>query len=135
MAVAGNSYDIPLIQAYLDSGVQRHTNSRGIVYGEGYIHIPAHFARSFDLYNSSVNPNRADVLGVNIFNCTSADGSFRGMLKAGGSSKKGDAHAKQFTGSGDLKALGAWYAHVNAQAGDHVEVTWTSPTDIVIRHY
>jgi len=135
MAVANDSYNIPLIQAYLDSGVQRYTNSRGIVYGEGYIHIPAYYAHSFNLYNSSVNPNMADVLGVNIFNCISADGSFRGILKAGGSSKKGDPYAKQFTGSGNLKALGSWYAHLNAQAGDHVEVTWTSPTDIVIRHY
>lgn len=134
MAVAGDSYTITLNQAHLDWGRHRYTNSRGMVYGEGYIPISAPNARSFDIYNCKHNPNRADLLSVNIFNCTSSDGFFTGVLKAAGNQADG-VHAKQFEGNGDLKALGSWYAHVNAQVGDHVEVTWTSPTDIVIRHY
>ncbi|MBU3102262.1 hypothetical protein KPL44_23775 [Clostridium sp. DSM 17811] len=109
-----------------------------MVYGEGYIKLDSTSAKSFDIYNSNYipnyKPNKIDILGVNIFNCTSVDGLFNGMLKAAGN-QFDRIHAKQLEGNGDLKTLGSWYAQLNAQEGDHVEVTWTSPTDIVIRHY
>lgn len=132
MAIAGNSYTIVLRRAHLEWGELRYTGSRDIIYGEGYIPIPAHISRAFDVYNS----NSSSVgLGYNIFNCTSADGFFRGQLKAGGCSSGGNIYAKQFHGYGDLKALGTWFAHCGAVEGDCVEVKWTSPTDIVIRHF
>ena len=139
MAVTGDSYVITIIQAYLDwGGHTRHNSSRGMVYGEGYIPILARDSYSYSIYNSNYipnyKPNKIDILGVNIFNCTSHDGFFTGELKAAGN-QSDDIYAKQLQGNGDLKALGSWYAHLNAQVGDHVEVTWTSPTDIVIRHY
>ncbi|MBU3187684.1 hypothetical protein KPL45_23085 [Clostridium estertheticum] len=109
-----------------------------MVYGEGYIPIFAPDSYSFNIHNSNFipnyKPNKIDILGVNIFNCTSYDGFFTGVLKAAGN-QSDDIYAKQLQGNGDLKTLGAWYAHINAQVGEHVEVTWTSPTDIVIRHY
>ncbi|NFG28491.1 hypothetical protein FC777_15545 [Clostridium botulinum] len=132
MAVAGNSYTLTLNQAHLQWGTHRYTGSRGLIYGEGYLPIPAHVARSFNLYNSNF---QSTGLGFNEFNCISADGSFSGVLKSAGCSTKGDIHAKNFQGSGNLKALGNWFANINAQVGDHVEVTWTSPTDIIIRHF
>lgn len=130
MAVAGNTYTIVLRTAHLQWGELRYTGSRDIIYGEGYIPIPANIARLFNLYNS--NAPRTG-LGYNIFNCTSADGFFAGQLKSGGCATAGSIYAKQFHGCGNLKALGNWFAHCGAIEGDRIEVTWTSATDIVIR--
>lgn len=132
MAVAGDSYTIILNQAHLEWGTHRYTGSRGLVYGEGYIPIHSDIAHSFNLYNSNFQNTG---LGYNEFNCISADGFFEGVLKSSGCSHKGDIYAKNLHGSGNLRALGNWFAYCNAQVGDHVEITWTSPTDIVIRHY
>lgn len=132
MAITGDSYTVEIKQAHLEWGSYRHTNTRGIVYGEGYIHIPREHALNFKIYNSNKN-NGADVLGINIFNCTSVDGFFNNtLLKAAGSSSRGDTYAKQFQGNGNLHAIGDWYNHVGAQIGDIVRVTWTSPNDILI---
>jgi len=132
MAIAGNSYTVEIKQAHLEWGSHRHTNTRGIVYGEGYIHIPSEYASHFNIFNSNYN-NGADVLGINIFNCSSVDGFFNNTrLKAAGCSRGGNTHAKQFQGNRNLKAIGDWYHHVGAQVGDIVKVTWTSPNDILI---
>ncbi|WP_368294117.1 hypothetical protein [Dehalobacter sp. TBBPA1] len=130
MANTGDSYVIELKRAHLEWGSYRHTNSRGVVYGEGYIPIPIDVAYSYSIYNSNF---RRTGLGYNLFNCRSVDGYYNGVLKAGGSREAGDVYAKQFHGNGDLQALGNWFAHVNANIGDRVEVTWVSPLDIVIR--
>ena len=57
---------------------------------------------------------------------------YKGVLKAQGSSTAGDIYAKQFSGSGDLQAVGNWYKAVNAKAGDIVRVKWVRPDEIVI---
>ncbi|MGL5716562.1 MAG: hypothetical protein ACRCX2_26345 [Paraclostridium sp.] len=133
MAVAGDSYIVEIGEAHLNWGTHRYTNSRGMVYGEGYIQIPKQYARNFDIYNS--NYQNGDALGINIFNCSSDDGFLDDVqLKSCGNSFAGDTYAKQFQGNGSLQTIGAWYHHVGAQVGDYVEVTWTSPIDIVIRH-
>ena len=44
MAKAGDFYEITLKQPHLEWGEYRYTDSRGIVYGEGYIPIPANIA-------------------------------------------------------------------------------------------
>lgn len=131
MAIAGNSYTITLKQTHLEWGSHRYTNSRQTIYGEGYIPIPAHVSRNFNIYNGNA-PTIG--LGFNIFNCTSSDGFFHGLLKSGGCSAKGNIYAKQFHGDGDLRALGDWFHHCNAQIDDTVEVRWISPTNIVITH-
>ncbi len=134
MAVAGNSYIVEIKEAHLNWGTHRYTNSRGIVYGEGYIQIPKQHARSFNIYNNNFQSD--DILGINVFNCSSTDGFLHNVeLKACGSSSAGDIYAKQFQGNGSLQTIGAWYNYIGAQVGDHVEVTWTSPYDIVIRHF
>lgn len=135
MPTIGDRFTVEIKEAHLNWGSHRHTNSRDIVYGEGYIQIPKEYARNFNIYNSKYN-NDNDILGINVFNCSSDDGFFNNVeLKACGNSVAGDVYAKQFQGSGSLQLIGDWYHHVNAQVGDHVEVTWTSPTDIVIRHF
>lgn len=134
MAVAGNSYIVEIKEAHLNWGTHRYTNSRGIVYGERYIQIPKQHARSFNIYNNNFQSD--DILGINVFNCSSTDGFLHNVeLKACGSSSAGDIYAKQFQGNGSLQTIGAWYNYIGAQVGDHVEVTWTSPYDIVIRHF
>lgn len=129
MPVAGNSYSIVLKRPHLEWGSYRHTDSRGTVYGEGYIPIPSDVAYAYLIYNSNYVSTG---LGYNLFNCRSVDGFFNGVLKAGGSRQAGDVYAKQFHGNGNLQALGSWFAHMGAVVGDRVEVTWVSPQDIII---
>ena len=132
MAKAGDSYIVTLEQAHLEWGTHRYTGTRPQIYGEGYLHIPRQIARALSLYNSNYTGG-ADVLGKNIFNCTSVDGLFTGQLKAQGNSESGDVYAKQFSGNNNLQALGRWYSAVEACIGDRVKVEWTSPTDIRIQ--
>lgn len=130
MANPGDSYILTLKQTHLEWGSLRYTSSRNIIYGEGYLPIPAHIARRFNIYNSN---NTCTGLGFNEFNCISQDGLFNGILKSGGCSHKGDIYAKNLHGSGNLRALGHWFAQIHAQVGDQIEVRWTSPQDIIIR--
>lgn len=131
MANTGDSYIVTIKRPHLEWGEYRYTDSRGIVYGEGYIKIPAEEARRLKLLNTNGTHDR-DVLGENLFNCISANGRFRCVLRAQGCSNAGEPYAKQFAGDNNLKALGDWYYSVGAQAGDRVKVTWSSPTDIVV---
>ena len=131
MATAGNTYTITLKKAHLEWGTHRYTGTRAQIYGEGYLPIPKARATAFGVYNSN-QTGGTDVLGVNIFNCTSVDGLFRGQLKAQGNTEKGDVYAKQFSANNDLQALGSWYNSIGAQIGDKVKVTWTSATDLII---
>lgn len=130
MAKAGDTFTVTLKKAHLEWGSYRHTNSRGIVYGEGYIKIPAPDAYRYGLLNSN-GTGGLDILGQNIFNCRSADGLFSGELKAQGD-QADDIFAKQFAGNDNLKAIGDWYYAIGATVGDKIKVTWVSPTDLII---
>ena len=131
MAKAGDAYIVTLKKSHLEWGIHRYTSTRNPRYGEGYIPIYAKYAREYEVVNSN-GTDRQNVLGKNIFNCTSSDGYFEGVVKAQGCRKAGDPYAKQFSGNKNLRALGEWFAMVNAEVGDTVEVRWTSETDIVI---
>lgn len=131
MANTGDSYIVELKRPHLEWGEYRYTDSRGIIYGEGYIKIPSRESHRLNLLNNN-GTNGRDVLGENLFNCKSADETFSCVLRAQGSSKSGDPYAKQFAGDNNLKALGEWYYKEGAQEGDRVKVSWISPTDIII---
>ena len=131
MADRGNSNEVKVRDAHLGWGTHRHTNSRERRPGEAYIKIPTEYARRFQLLNQN-GTNHQDILGKNLFNCTSKDGSYLGQLKAQGCNFGGDIYAKQFSEKGNLKALGTWYEEVGASAGDTIQVTFTSDTDICI---
>ncbi len=51
MAKEGDSYRVELKKTHIEWGVYRHTDTRDIIYGEGYIKIPADVARSFNITN------------------------------------------------------------------------------------
>lgn len=104
------SYTIELKTAHLNWGTHRHTDTRPLIYGEGYIPIPREYARAFEL-----------TVGL-CFTAVFADGFSSFRVKAAGNAYAGDPYAKQFQGSGDLKAFGSWFQAVNAQSGDRVEV-------------
>lgn len=129
MAHTGDNFIVALTPSQLGWGIERYTNSREKRYGEGYLTIHREFAKALNLFNSNYT-NGADVLGQNIFNCQSSDGFLNCQLKSQGSSNSGDKYAKQFAGNDNLRALGAWYANINAKVGDQVEVFFISPTDI-----
>lgn len=127
MPNANDTFITTLKQAHLEWGSHRHTSSRGIIYGEGYLQIPVKVAQALQIYNN----NR---LGANTnYYCNSLDGFlYKTMLKASGSSKAGNIYAKQFHGSGNLKVLGDWFAHINAIVGDRIRIAWISPINIEI---
>jgi len=129
MPSAGDYFIVELKPSHVNWGTHRNTDTREPIDGEGYIPIPLARARSFGIYNSNYSHTG---LGYNLFNCTSADGCFTGVLKAAGCKEAGDIYAKQFEGNGDLKALGRWFRRCRANVGDRVKVLWTSPTSIVI---
>lgn len=131
MAKKGDSYVITLNQAHLGWGIYRNTQTRAPISGEAYIPIPTQYAKLYNIVNSNATGGR-DVLGQNIFNCTSVDGYFSGQLKAQGNNEAGAKYAKQFSANDDLKALGTWFQYINAQVGDRIKVTWISPTDVEI---
>lgn len=131
MAERGDSYTVSLKPSHLAWGTYRYTDTRDTIPGEGYIPIPSDVARNLNLKNQN-GTGGIDILGVNIFNCVSVDGRFRGQLKAQGNHYAGDIYAKQFSGNDDLKALGDWYRILGANVGDEVSVTWISDTDIEI---
>ena len=129
MARTGDSFIVHLTPSQLGWGDERYTNSRAIRYCEGYLAIPKQYAKAFDLFNSNYT-NGKDVLGKNIFNCTTNDNFLNCQLKSQGCSKSGDIYAKQFAGNDNLRTLGSWYAHIHANVGDQIEVLFLSPTEI-----
>ncbi|MBE6049165.1 MAG: hypothetical protein E7214_00495 [Clostridium sp.] len=131
MAQNGDSYTVRLKEPHLMWGTKRYTNSRKRIYGEGYLPIPAPYARKYNIFNS--NHSKTGI-GYNEFYTSSADNFFTGILKSSGCSEAGKIYAKNLHGSGDLKALGSWFEQVNADVGDYVEVKWTSPTNILLTH-
>ncbi|MEG0236899.1 MAG: hypothetical protein RSD40_05630 [Bacilli bacterium] len=119
-------FDVKLKETYLSWGSYRYTKSRETIYGEGYLPIPADFAKNNNIYNS--NNNRTGI-GFNKFNFSTDDKFITdGILKASGCSCAGDIHAKNLHVSGNLKGLGSWFAHINAKVGDIIRVDFISPT-------
>ena len=113
MAHAGDSFIVELTPSQLGWGTERYTASREVRYGEGY--LIGH-----------------DILGQNIFHCITSDGSLNCELKSQGCVSAGDKYAKQFAGNGNLRALGDWYSKIGAKVGDRIEVSFSSPNDIVL---
>lgn len=132
MPKKGDSFTVEIKKSHIRWGTERKTNTRKKIKDEGYIKIPSKEAKSLGIYNK--NRNGFDQLGVNVFDCESEDGAFNGEIKATGGSKKGSIHAKQFSGNGNLKALGKWYKTCNAKVGDKVKVSWESDKKVVIKH-
>lgn len=131
MANTGDYYIVTLNKAHLGWGTHRYTNTRLHIPGERYLPIPRADAIKIGIFNSN-ETNGNDVPGLNIFYCTSVDGYFNATFKAQGCSRAGDRYAKQFSVDDDLQALREWYDYINAQPGDQIRVTWTSPTEITI---
>lgn len=131
MAIPGNNYTIQLKPPHLGWGNYRYTNTRDIIYGEGYIPLPKPCAREFKIYNSNY---LSTGFGYNLFHASSSDGFLNNVtLLAQGSSTAGDIYAKQFSVEGNLKMIGAWYASQRATTDNSVRVTWISPTDILLK--
>jgi len=122
-----NEFTVILKKAHIEWGTHRHTSTRGLIYGEGYIQISSKVATDLDIYMSNK-------VGANTeYTCNSSDGTLNNViLKASGSQGQNLEYAKQFQGSGNLKALGDWYHAINAQVGDKIKVLFTSPTDILL---
>lgn len=132
MANKGDSYTVVLKKSHLDWGMHRYTGSRSDRTGEGYIPIPRIVAERLGLVNSNGTKYGQDELGKNLFRYSSDDGEYQGYLKAQGCNTAGDIYAKQFSADGDLRRLGEWFAHIGAEEGTKIRITWTSSTDIVL---
>jgi len=126
MPNTGDTFTTILKQAHLEWGSHRHTNSRGVVFGEGYLQIPTVIARSLNITNSN-SPNN------NMYICNSSDGFLQNVrIKATGCSNAGNIFAKQFHGSGNLQLLGDWFNHINAQINDQIQIDFINQTEILL---
>ncbi len=133
MAHEGDYYTVVLKEAHLNWGEHRHTGTREIVEGEGYVPIPLEQAQKLNIINSNAT-NGQDVFGKNLFRYKTSDGYARGVLKAQGSSVAGSRWAKQFSQQGDLKAIGSWYEHIGAHVGTEITVSWVAPDEIELSY-
>lgn len=126
MAIKGTSFVTQLKKAHLEWGTHRYTSSRGFVYGEGYLQIPSNVA---DNYNITNNKNQSQSA---VYKFSTSDNFYidEELLASGNQSEK--EFAKQFQGNGDLKLLGAWFAHVNAEEGDEVLVEFIEQNEILL---
>jgi len=123
----GDFFITTLKRAHLEWGTHRHTLSRGLIYGEGYLQIPANIARQLQIFNSN------QLGAITDYTCNSADEFLQDVtLKASGCSSAGNIYAKQFQGCGNLKVLGDWFFHINAIIGDRVKITWIDNISIEI---
>lgn len=135
MPKKGDWYEVPLEHSPVDWGDgARRTQTRTPRKEEGYVPIPKRYARKFQIVNINGVISRTDTLGLNLFNCSSADGLLDGVVKAAGCSQKGDPYAKQFQGNGNLRLIGRWLIQRKAKVGDIVRVEWDSPTKIMFTH-
>ena len=83
-----------------------------------------------NVYNQNGTGGK-DIIGQNLFYCSSADGLYQGILRAQGN-QDDSRYAKQFSGDKNLKAIGTWFYQTGASIGDRIRVTWSSPTEILI---
>lgn len=126
MPNTGDTFTTTLRQAHLEWGAHRHTSTREIRYGEGYLQIPSTYAYDFEITNDK-EPTRSQ-----IYTFSTADGFIQdGSLKASGNQSK-ENYAKQFHGNGALKLLGDWFYHIDAQEGDQIKIEFLSPTNILL---
>jgi hypothetical protein len=126
MPNTGDNFITVLQQAHLEWGSHRHTSSRGIVYGEGYLQIPADFAYDFEITNNKSSVRSAE------YDFSTSDGFIVNskLLASGNQNRK--EFAKQFHGSGDLKLLGDWFNYINAEIDTEIEIMFISPSEILL---
>jgi len=127
MPNTGNSYITILKRAHLEWGNHRYTNTRpGLIYGEGYLQIPANEAYNFNITNNSSPLSSAE------YDFSTSDGYIlNGKLLASGTQYRTE-FAKQFQGLGNLKLLGNWFNHIGAVIGTQIKVEFLSPTEILL---
>ena len=126
MPQTGDSFITTLKQAHLEWGEFRHTNSRGIRIGEGYLQIP-----SDDAYNFNITNHNSDIRSAEYDFSTSDGFIVNNKLLASGNQHKAE-FAKQFHGLGNLQLLGDWFISIDAQIGDQIEIKFISPTEILL---
>ena len=127
MPNTNDRFTTELKDAHLGWGTHRGTGTRTIIQGEAYLQIPKAEATRLNIYNSNQTNANTE------YTCSTSDNFLtHEILKASGSTQAGDIYAKQFAGSDDLKLLGTWFAHINAQVGDRIDILWTSPTNILL---
>lgn len=129
MPVAGSFYIAILKKTHFRWGLLRYTSSRPKIRNEGFLPILIKYAKMFNI----TNKDGLRLGHSNIYNFNTSDGFLKGLeLKASGSSKKGAVYAKNFHGNGNLKLLGTWFLHINAETGMQIKVEFISPTEILL---
>jgi len=126
MPQPGDSFITTLRQPHLQWGEFRHTNSRGIRIGEGYLQIPSVHAYNFNITNKKSNMRSAE------YDFSTSDGFLtNNRLLASGNQHRPE-FAKQFHGLRKLVLLGDWFGHIDAQIGDQIEIRFISATEILL---
>ena len=128
MARTGKSYPVILKETYINWGEFRYTDSRAKRSLEGYLPIPAWFAKENDILNG--NGVTCDTIGMNLFYVVDEFENELGIVKTQGCSRAGEIYAKQFAISGDLTGLGKWFVDKNLNVGDEIIVKWITEDTI-----
>jgi len=126
MPKTGDRFITKLLQAHLEWGEHRHTSSRGIVIGEGYLQIPSEFAYSYEITN-----NHSEIRSAEYLFSTSDKFIVNERLLASGNQYKCE-YAKQFQGFGNLKLIGDWFHFIDANIGDEIEILFVSHSEILL---
>lgn len=126
MPQAGDSFITTLKQPHLQWGEFRHTNSRGIRIGEGYLQIPSVHAYNFNITNKSSNIGSAE------YDFSTSDEFITNSRLLASGNQYQSEFAKQFHGLKNLELLGDWFAHIDAQIGDQIEIKFITPTEILL---
>jgi hypothetical protein len=90
---------------------------------EAYLAISIDDAKRFDIYMSNVRGANTD------YDAYDHNGEFICVLKAQGHSGN-FTYAKQFAGSGNLKALADWISDNNVSDADTIEIEFLSPNSL-----
>lgn len=126
MPNAGDTFITTLKRTHLEWGNFRHTTTRAIIYGEGYLQIPSIFAYNYNITNNKTNARSPE------YDFSTSDNFITNSKLLASGNQYLPQFAKQFQGSGNLKLLGNWFSHINAQIGDQIEIKFITATEIVL---
>lgn len=105
---------------------KRSSESRNTVLKESYLHIPQSAAKKYGIFNSNKAGAQTN------YDAYDKDGNKIATLKAQGDTKSGEVYAKQFSGSGNLKAMFPWLSKNKITDDDELEIEFLSEHSIKV---
>jgi len=124
MPKTGDRFDSYTYQNWGEYSPKRDSESRTEMLSEAYLAIPQKYAKKYDIYMSNKKGANTD------YDAYDQNGNYICVLKAQGNVGKGHVYAKQFSGSGNLKALEKWIKMYNISDSDTIEIKFLSSSEL-----